>query len=123
MELVRPSNARTRGCNGSRRHSVHTMTKGPAVHSRLQPTPDSPGLWIAAEPMPRAAFSCACGHTEHAAGRADVHQLVTRHQDHAARCTRDERASGAPGGTAVARSGRIDPRKAKRPGGLIPDRF
>jgi hypothetical protein len=27
------------------------------------------------------------------------------------------------GGTAVARSGRIIPRNAKRPGGLIPDRF
>jgi hypothetical protein len=92
-------------------------------HNPLQPTPDSPGLWIAAVPMPRAVFACACGHTEHAAGRADVDQLVARHQEHTDRCTRAKGPSGVAGGTAVAGSGRIVPRKAKRPGGLIPDRF
>lgn len=124
MELLGPSHARARGCNGSRRHPVHTTTKGPDVTSRLKPTPDCPGLWIAAKPMPRASFACACGHLEHAAGPADVHQLVDRHQDHAARCARGDRVSGVPGGTSVARSGRIiRSRKAKRPGGLIPSRF
>lgn len=123
MELMRPSYARARGCNGSRRHPVHTATKGPDVHSRLQPTPAFPGLWIAAVPMPRAAFACACGHSEHAAGRADVHQLLARHRDHTDRCVRGEAPSGVPRGTSVARSGRISLRKAKRPGGLFPSRF
>jgi hypothetical protein len=92
--------------------------------SHLQPTPDFPGLWVAAVPMPRAAFACVCGHIEHAAGHADVHQLVTCHQEHTARCTTTEEPSGAPGGTTVAQSGRITrKRKAKRPGGLIPSRF
>ncbi|MEU2441832.1 hypothetical protein ABZ595_37470 [Streptomyces rubradiris] len=89
----------------------------------LQPTPDRPGLWIAAAPMPRAAYACACGHVEQAAGRADVHQLVGRHQEHAACCPRTEGASGVPGGTSVDGGGRIIPSKAKRPGGLIPSRF
>lgn len=119
MELVRPSYARAgAACNGSATHPVYGSV------SHLQPTPDFPGLWIAAAPMPRAAFACVCGHTEHAAGRADVHQLVTRHQEHVARCVRAEGPSGVPGGTSVARSGRIArSRKAKRPGGLIPSRF
>lgn len=119
MELVRPSYARAGAtCNGSEAHPVYGSV------SNLQPTPNFPGLWVAAVPMPRAAFACVCGHIEHAAGRADVHQLVARQLEHRALCTRTEGASGVPGGTSVARSGRItSKRKAKRPGGLIPSRF
>ncbi len=118
MELMRPSYVRAgAACNGSATHPVYGSV------SHLQPTPDFPGLWIAAVPMPRAAFACTCGYTEHAAGRADVHQLATRHQEHAECCAWAERPSGVPEGTNVARGGRIIPRKAKRPGGLIPSRF
>jgi hypothetical protein len=53
-----------------------------------------------------------------------VHQLVARQLEHRALCSRTEGPSGVPGGTSVARSGRITrSRKAKRPGGLIPSRF
>ncbi|MFE3933051.1 hypothetical protein ACFXPJ_04410 [Streptomyces goshikiensis] len=54
----------------------------------LRPTPDNPGLWIAAVPSPRATYACACGHEEHAAGHRDVQRLVARYQDHSARCPR-----------------------------------
>lgn len=112
MELVRPSYARGGRCNGSGAHSVYRGV------NTLQPTPDFPGLWVAAAPMPRASYSCACGHTEHAAGRADVHQLVTRHQDHGTGCS--DRASGVPGGTSVAHGGRITPSKSEAARGPNP---
>ncbi|MER5675288.1 hypothetical protein [Pseudonocardia alni] len=58
-------------------------TRAPAD---LRPTPDSPGLWIAAVPSPRGSFACACGHIEHAAGARDVQHLIARHQVHRDHC-------------------------------------
>ena len=119
MELVRPSYARAGAtCNGSEAHPVYGSV------SNLQPTPNFPGLWVAAVPMPRAAFACVCGHIEHAAGRADVHQLVARQLEHRALCRGTVVGSGVGGGRFVARCGcNTLTKNAKRPGGLIPSRF
>jgi hypothetical protein len=98
-------------------------TPNAALASRsLMPTPACPGLWIAAEPSPRAGFACRCGLVRTAAGRRAVLDLVTQHQEHVDECrltAGEESARRVIPATPDAAGS--TPRNNERPGRRTPD--